>query len=745
MFRRYDVIPLLSRSRTHARTHTTYTRAQTPGPEDDKLWLVMEFCGGGSITDLVKKMVPKKLPEPVFAFLLNQTLEALKYLHANGVVHRDIKGQNILMTDGGEVRLIDFGVSAQNKANQTKRNTFIGTPYWMAPEVIATDQQDDAWYDQRSDIWSLGITTIEIADTEPPLSDVHPMRALFLIPRNAPPELPDKKKWSRGLNEFVNACLEKNFEKRQTAEQLLQHPYTKKIPRSGREQMVEMIERYRGASKKTADGEVEPEDNTLGPDNETRSLGSAASVGGAGLHYEDGVDASGDVDTLTRQQSQRSASPMEKMPRGSAAGGMAQLGLVGRQGDSKEGAIRPLGGSASKTSLNAVMDTGAGNPGAGATNWAMDSGGGGGGSAVVPEHQGQVSMPGFGSFGGGGGGGGGAAAARAAIPQQQQQQMPGLKKMPEIRKFKRAFKSEILCASFWHSNLVVGSKNGLLLLDRSDEGKVHPLISRRRFSKIDVLSETGVMITVSGKKGKLRAYSLQWFRQYAQNKALAKGYQQFTPIGDINDCTHYQVARYERMLFLCVAHGMKVSVFLWAPAPYSRFMVFKEFEVPQQPQKVNLSIGEDESLRLIYAAATGFFSIDVSSGQVLNLYRPRGLPKTGIVQHEVVLVPDPTGGVKTLLLYDKSGVIIDKYGDVEAEVPFEWSEKPSSIALADKASLLGWGQKSIEIRACSTGVQEGVFKHKNANALTYLCTRGNKVFFASLRSSTDCQIYFMVF
>lgn len=127
--------------------------------EADKLWLAMEYCGGGSVTDLSKKMQPKRFPEDPFKYILRETLKAMAYLHKNGIVHRDIKGQNILMTNDGSIRLIDFGVSGETKKNQAvKRNTFIGTPYWMAPEVIATDQQTEAWYDQRSDIWSLGIT-----------------------------------------------------------------------------------------------------------------------------------------------------------------------------------------------------------------------------------------------------------------------------------------------------------------------------------------------------------------------------------------------------------------------------------------------------------------------------------------------------------------------------------------------------------------------------------------------------------
>jgi hypothetical protein len=739
-------------------------------------------------------------------------LKALEYLHKAGIVHRDIKGQNILMTDEGDVRLIDFGVSAQMKERQTKRNTFIGTPYWMAPEVIATDQQDDAWYDQRSDIWSLGITAIEIADGEPPLSDVHPMRALFLIPRNKPPQLPDRKKWSKTVNDFVAVCLEKDFLKRPTSTALMKHAFLTKVPRSAKQSMAELIDRHREAGgRQSSVAADEVDGDTLGADNETRSLGSELSVMGGGLSYEN-ADASADVDTLSRTSSEaRSHTPMQKMSRTQpSSASIAQLGLAGSTGDTKEGAIRPrtatgaavlgggsggdggssLRGSASKTSLGDVLDTGTGKaPTAGPVKWGFGggssgpSGGGGGGGGgmlasmqnaaatadggggaaaavstpkapmqagygVSPTASPAVAIPGFGNYGV-------QQHTEAASAQQSPLPTPStMTKMPEIRKFKRAFKSEILCASFWHQNLVVGTNSGLLLLDRSEEGKVHPLISRRRFKKIDVMPETGVVVTISGKKDKLRAYSLLWFRQMAQDKKLAKNYQQFTPVGDIERCTHYQVARYERMHFLCVAHDQNVSVFLWAPAPYSRFMVFKEFRVPQKPIKVNLSVGEDESLRLFYATSTGFFSIDVSSGSVLNLYRPsldsrllgaKWMDRDAIRPHEIIHVPDDSGGVKTLLLFDQSGVMIDKFGDIESELPFDWGELPTSIALATRTSVLGWGAKSIEIRSCASGVQEGVFKHKRATRLTYLCARGNKVFFASIKSSSDCQVYFMVF
>ncbi|KAE8752070.1 hypothetical protein FOCC_FOCC001232, partial [Frankliniella occidentalis] len=157
--------------------------------EDDQLWFVMELCNGGSVTDLVQGLKQRgaRLSDDQIAFILRETVEALVYLHANHCMHRDVKGHNILLTEEGNVKLVDFGVSSHLQATLGRRNTSVGTPYWMAPEVIACEQQLDSSYDCRCDVWSVGITAIELAEGEPPLSDLHPMRALFQIPRNPPP------------------------------------------------------------------------------------------------------------------------------------------------------------------------------------------------------------------------------------------------------------------------------------------------------------------------------------------------------------------------------------------------------------------------------------------------------------------------------------------------------------------------------------------------------------------------------
>ncbi|KAG9484178.1 hypothetical protein GDO78_009865 [Eleutherodactylus coqui] len=189
----------------------------------DKLWICMEFCGGGSLQDIYHVTGP--LSEQQIAYVSRETLQGLYYLHSKGKMHRDIKGANILLTDNGHVKLADFGVSAQITATIAKRKSFIGTPYWMAPEVAAVERKGG--YNHLCDIWAVGITSIELAELQPPMFDLHPMRALFLMTKSnfQPPKLKDKMKWSNSFHHFVKMALTKNPKKRPTAEKLLQHPF----------------------------------------------------------------------------------------------------------------------------------------------------------------------------------------------------------------------------------------------------------------------------------------------------------------------------------------------------------------------------------------------------------------------------------------------------------------------------------------------------------------------------------------
>ncbi|XP_028280097.1 mitogen-activated protein kinase kinase kinase kinase 3-like isoform X8 [Parambassis ranga] len=189
----------------------------------DKLWISMEYCGGGSLQDIYHVTGP--LSESQIAYMSRETLQGLYYLHNKGKMHRDIKGANILLTDNGYVKLADFGVSAQITATLAKRKSFIGTPYWMAPEVAAVERKGG--YNQLCDIWAVGITAIELAELQPPMFDLHPMRALFLMTKSnfQPPKLKDKLKWTNNFHQFVKLALTKNPKKRPTAEKLLQYPF----------------------------------------------------------------------------------------------------------------------------------------------------------------------------------------------------------------------------------------------------------------------------------------------------------------------------------------------------------------------------------------------------------------------------------------------------------------------------------------------------------------------------------------
>ncbi|XP_070097293.1 myosin-IIIb isoform X1 [Equus caballus] len=194
-----------------------------------QLWLVLELCNGGSVTELVKGLLRcgQRLDEAVISYILYGALLGLQHLHNNRIIHRDVKGNNILLTTEGGVKLVDFGVSAQLTSTRLRRNTSVGTPFWMAPEVIACEQQYDSSYDARCDVWSLGITAIELGDGDPPLFDMHPVKTLFKIPRNPPPTLLYPEKWCEEFNHFISQCLIKDFEKRPSVTHLLDHPFIK--------------------------------------------------------------------------------------------------------------------------------------------------------------------------------------------------------------------------------------------------------------------------------------------------------------------------------------------------------------------------------------------------------------------------------------------------------------------------------------------------------------------------------------
>uniref|UniRef100_A0A8C1I4S8 non-specific serine/threonine protein kinase n=1 Tax=Cyprinus carpio carpio TaxID=630221 RepID=A0A8C1I4S8_CYPCA len=1285
---------------SHHRNIATYYGAfikKNPPGVDDQLWLVMEFCGAGSVTDLIKNTKGNSLREDWTAYISREILRGLTHLHLHKVIHRDIKGQNVLLTENAEVKLVDFGVSAQLDRTVSRRNTFIGTPYWMAPEVIACDENPDATYDYKSDLWSLGITAIEMAEGAPPLCDMHPMRALFLIPRNPAPRLKSKK-WSKKFQSFIESCLVKNHNQRPSTEQLLKHPFIRELPneRQIRIQLKDHIDRTK--KKRGEKDETEYEYSGSEEEEEEHDMGEPSSIinipGESTLrrdflrlqvankersdaqrrhqqeqqqneghkhqllaerqkrieeqkeqrrrleeeykrkqleeqrqadrlqrqlhqeraylvslqqqqhqqqqqqqqqdsrpgekkqlyHYKDAVNPSDkpawakEVHGLRLKQSQPinhrpSPSRQRHVPRRSPSDPtrmvtpireqvmkhlhhrkQQQPGFrVSGQQESREkisqqvrqhrafqkarleargckpkpvitkaveersklnrqsspalqhkvanrisdpslpprsesfgsGGIQPArtppmhrpvepqmahlvpvrshssslsvsqslhdqsakgvsafqeslvshrpemprqnsdptsempppaprmasreekpdrsspwlmeedlppklcgttqvpqrttsispalvrknspgngesggGGRAAsqlirtsnpdlrrtelaldvalqRTSSNSSSSSstpssqGGSQPGSSERNQPKGSGKSEGSPVALQEtskpiqeesrelnkpgrpadltalakelrelrideinrpplkltdyssssedsessededgtvgHDGTVSvsdipriMPSvqgnnesftssrdesFGDsyneeskdgtlrmretnerqrlghsesngFAGHGnlpdlvqqshspsgtptglnsqdlesmdefGQGGGSkssftpfvdprvyqtsptddndessAAALFAneLLRQEQAKLNEARKIsvvnvnptnirphsdtPEIRKYKKRFNSEILCAALWGVNLLVGTENGLMLLDRSGQGKVYNLITRRRFQQMEVLEGLNVLVTISGKKNKLRVYYLSWLRnRILHNDPEVEKKQGWITVGDLEGCIHYKVVKYERIKFLVIALKSSVEIYAWAPKPYHKFMAFKSFtELQHRPQLVDLTVEEGQRLKVIYGSSVGFHVIDVDSGNPYDIYIPSHI-QSSVTPHAIVVLPK-TDGMEMLLCYEDEGVYVNTYGRITKDVVLQWGEMPTSVAYIHSNQIMGWGEKAIEIRSVETGHLDGVFMHKRAQRLKFLCERNDKVFFASVRSGGSSQVFFM--
>ncbi|XP_017403383.1 mitogen-activated protein kinase kinase kinase kinase 4 isoform X29 [Cebus imitator] len=1172
---------------SHHRNIATYYGAfikKSPPGHDDQLWLVMEFCGAGSITDLVKNTKGNTLKEDWIAYISREILRGLAHLHIHHVIHRDIKGQNVLLTENAEVKLVDFGVSAQLDRTVGRRNTFIGTPYWMAPEVIACDENPDATYDYRSDLWSCGITAIEMAEGAPPLCDMHPMRALFLIPRNPPPRLKSKK-WSKKFFSFIEGCLVKNYMQRPSTEQLLKHPFIRDQPneRQVRIQLKDHIDRTRKKRGEKDETEYEysgseeeeeevpeqegepssivnvPGESTLRRDflrlqqeNKERSealrrqqllqeqqlreqeeykrqllaerqkrieqqkeqrrrleeqqrrerearrqqereqrrreqeekrrleelerrrkeeeerrraeeekrrvereqeyirrqleeeqrhlevlqqqllqeqamllecrwremeehrqaerLQRQLQQEQAYLlslqhdhrrphpqhaqqppppqqerskpsyhapepkaHYEP-ADRAREVPVRTTSRSpvlSRRDSPLqgsgqqnsqagqrnstssieprllwervEKLvPRpgsGSSSGSSNSGSQPGSHPGSQSGSgerfrvrsssksegspsqrlenavkkpedkkevfrpLKPADLTALAKELRAVEDV---RPPHKVTDYSSSSEESGttdeedddveqegadestsgpedtraasslnlsngetesvktmivhddveSEPAMTPSKEGTLIVRqstvdqkrashhesnGFAgrihllpdllqqshssSTSSTSSSPSSSQPTPTMSPQTPQDKLtanetqsasstlqkhkssssftpfidPRLLQIspssgttvtsvvgfscdgmrpeairqdptrkgsvvnvnptntrpqsdtPEIRKYKKRFNSEILCAALWGVNLLVGTESGLMLLDRSGQGKVYPLINRRRFQQMDVLEGLNVLVTISGKKDKLRVYYLSWLRnKILHNDPEVEKKQGWTTVGDLEGCVHYKVVKYERIKFLVIALKSSVEVYAWAPKPYHKFMAFKSFgELVHKPLLVDLTVEEGQRLKVIYGSCAGFHAVDVDSGSVYDIYLPTHVRKNphsmiqcSIKPHAIIILPN-TDGMELLVCYEDEGVYVNTYGRITKDVVLQWGEMPTSVAYIRSNQTMGWGEKAIEIRSVETGHLDGVFMHKRAQRLKFLCERNDKVFFASVRSGGSSQVYFM--
>ncbi|XP_031653295.1 mitogen-activated protein kinase kinase kinase kinase 4 isoform X2 [Oncorhynchus kisutch] len=1137
---------------SHHRNIATYYGAfvkKSPAGQDDQLWLVMEYCGAGSVTDLVKKTKGNCLKEDWIAYICREVLRGLSHLHSHHVIHRDIKGQNVLLTENAEVKLVDFGVSAQLDRTIGKRNTFIGTPYWMAPEVIACDENPDSTYDYRSDLWSLGITALEMAEGAPPLCDMHPMRALFLIPRNPPPKLKSKK-WSKKFLTFVESCLAKNYLHRPATETLLRHSFIKDLPneRQVRIMLKDHLDRTRKKRDKEGpeyeysgsedeeeemnDEEGEPSsivnlpgESTLrreflrlqqenksrseaqrqqqvlqqqlqdqerykqqllaerqkriqqqkeqrrrledqqrrqlqdsgfqwpelqemlwreeteandrglfnerskrrdkkqleacgtqrsdvggrpaGPLNEQRrtepppllphpqqqqqgkkfhrtlpkdqtqllslqhdhrhkqrepqkaasatpncpansqckamemdrgktsdsyqvnlnrvlaglplpvhplplpvnihtrlSSGSSSSPctpamqraaiqQNANLHSSRGAPHSSSMsdmattpmspmfddvfwdfqssmecppkvperttskfyckELMSHHRTSSSGGPQSPVEKGGksmsshgSSSNSSQSGYFKLESPMLQSRLQQYKKSQETSQAALLQQRGSGHlsgvksnlsPFVKATEYSSSSDevgssddeettrsplsngkgkffrGAPDGIVLQPHHNlnqttkspaheplGQhvlhdvifpqspsgrgphfdkpVNSPPGKSISSSSSSSftpfidprllqisppqspvGYSPTSGKPLANQEPIRREGHRKgsvvnvnptnirpqsdTPEIRKYKKKFNTEILCAGLWGVNLLVGTENGLWLLDRSGQGKVYSLISRRRFQQMDVLEGLNVLITISGKKNKLRLYYLSWLRnKILRNDPEVEKRQGWTSVGDLEGCVHYKVVRYEKIKFLVIALKNAVEVYAWAPKPYHKFMAFKSFgSLPQRPLSVDLTVEDGQRLKVIYGSLSGFHAIDVDSGTPYDLYLPTHIQ--GVIRpHAIIILPN-SSGMEVLVCYEDEGVYIDTYGRITKETVLQWGEMPASVAYLQSNQVMGWGDKAIELRSANTGNLEGVFMHKKAQKLKFLCERNDKVFFASVQSGGSSQIYFM--
>lgn len=949
---------------SHHRNIATYYGAfikKSPPGKDDQLWLVMEYCGAGSVTDLVKSTKGQSLKEDWIAYICREVLRGLTHLHACKVIHRDIKGQNVLLTDNAEVKLVDFGVSAQLDRTIGRRNTFIGTPYWMAPEVIACDENPDATYDNRSDLWSLGITALEMAEAQPPLCDMHPMRALFLIPRNPPPRLKSRR-WNSKFKNFIETVLVKDYHQRPYTDQLLKHPFVKDQPteRQVRIQMKDLLDRvkkhkaqkereemqypYSGSDDETPETNLAGEPSSIlhGPGENTlrknfqaiqehnkamaaaqqqkqaAAAAAAAANGGRQAERRDQKDrrssrkeevppepgppsrpplphrlgaegspsstppgpppqrplppppgqfepggggggrrdkpstpptrdgqqrnsrilaSSGqprkpeDLDVLAAQLNELASSPRNQRDRrqrqSSQEGqrsGQGQNGkiLTGQpqpppmvedddssdeddilQGDGtlpvndpvpkplrelqRKGPGRPLPPTPDDDGSDTMRRAASSSSALGASPASSSRS-----PQVMPDLLPQVPTGGSPSSSSGGflnrtnsednGSGRGmekqksflsfgfsaeAAAMAASAANANQGQQPGgqprresshipsvnvtpttaghdmTSDTPEIRKYKKRFNSEILCAALWGVNLLIGTENGLMLLDRSGQGKVYQLISRRRFQQMEVLEGQNILVTISGKKNRVRVYYLSWLKSkiLRVDNAIERR-AGWINVGDLQGAVHFKIVKYERIKFLVIALRDSIEIYAWAPKPYHKFMAFKSFsELSHKPLLVDLTVEEGTRLKVLYGSASGFHAVDLDSASVYDIYLPKHA-QGAIVPHTIVTLPN-SNGMQLLLCYDNEGVYVNTYGKVSKNIVLQWGELPTSVAYIGTGQIMGWGNKAIEIRSVESGHLDGVFMHKKAQKLKFLCERNDKVFFSSAKGGSSCQIYFM--
>ncbi|KAK6763697.1 hypothetical protein RB195_024138 [Necator americanus] len=263
-----------------------------------------------------------------------------------------------------------------------------------------------------------------------------------------------------------------------------------------------------------------------------------------------------------------------------------------------------------------------------------------------------------------------------------------------------------------------------------------------------VLEGQNILITISGRKRRIRVYYLSWLKQKilrtegSASGATAEKRNGWVNVGDLQGAIHFKIVRYERIKFLVVGLENSIEIYAWAPKPYHKFMSFKSFgSLSHLPLIVDLTVEDNARLKVLYGSHEGFHAIDLDSAAIYDIYNPPN-PQQNMVPHCIVVLPN-SNGMQLLLCYDNEGVYVNTYGKMSKNVVLQWGEMPSSVAYISTGQIMGWGNKAIEIRSVDTGHLDGVFMHKKAQKLKFLCERNDKVFFSSAKGGGSCQIYFM--
>ncbi|KAK6644534.1 Serine/threonine-protein kinase mig-15 [Polyplax serrata] len=281
-----------------------------------------------------------------------------------------------------------------------------------------------------------------------------------------------------------------------------------------------------------------------------------------------------------------------------------------------------------------------------------------------------------------------------------------------------------------------------MLLDRSGQGKVYQLISRRRFQQMEVLEGQNILVTISGKKNRVRVYYLSWLKSKILRTDVIERRNGWINVGDLQGAVHFKIVKYEKIKFLVIALKDSIEIYAWAPKPYHKFMAFKSFgELSHRPMLVDLTVEEGTRLKVVYGSTDGFHAVDLDSATVYDIYLAKHT-QGPIAPHCIVTLPN-SNGMQLLLCYNNEGVYVNTYGKVSKNIVLQWGEMPTSVAYIGTGQIMGWGNKAIEIRSVETGHLDGVFMHKKAQRLKFLCERNDKVFFSSAKGGSSCQIYFM--